>query len=359
MLSHPNLAWEAGMTASWAGTIILLRSPSLPMRRSEFLTLLAGAALVRPHLVVAQTTDRVRRIGILIGQAKGDPLAQALLASFREGLQERGWTEGRNAGFEIRSVEGRPDRAPALAAELVRSNVDVIVTSGTELTKAAAKASGGTPIVMVGVGDPIGAGIVASLARPGGNVTGLSLIAPELAAKRLELAKEALPDLARIAILWNPNNPSVRLRFRETEAAARVVGLKLESIEARQAGDFEKGLQAAARAGAQALITTEDALMSAHRADIIRLAMRHRLPAISGLWWFAEAGSLLSYGPSTLDLWRRAAGYVDRIFAGAKPADLPVEQPTKLELIVNLKTAKVLGVTIPPTVLARADRIIQ
>jgi putative ABC transport system substrate-binding protein len=235
----------------------------------------------------------------------------------------------------------------------------VIVTSGTELTKAAAKASGGTPIVMVGVGDPIGTGIVASLARPGGNVTGLSLIAPELAAKRLELAKEALPGLARIAILWNPNNPSVRLRFRETEAAARVVSLKLESIEARQAGDFEKGLQAAARAGAQALITTEDALMSAHRADIIRLAMRHRLPAISGLWWFAEAGSLLSYGPSTLDLWRRAAGYVDRIFAGAKPADLPVEQPTKLELIVNLKTAKVLGVTIPPTVLARADRIIQ
>jgi putative ABC transport system substrate-binding protein len=237
--------------------------------------------------------------------------------------------------------------------------VDVIVASGTELTKAAGKASNGIPVVMVGVGDPIGAGIVASLARPGGNVTGLSLIAPELAAKRLELAKEALPGLAHIAILWNPTNPSVTLRFRETEAAARVIGLKLESIEARQAGDFEKGLQAAARAGAQALITTEDALMSAHRAQIIRLAMRHRLPAISGLWWFADAGSLLSYGPSSLDLWRRAAGYVDKIFAGSRPADLPVEQPTTLELIVNLRTAKALGLTIPKSVLARADKIID
>jgi putative ABC transport system substrate-binding protein len=237
--------------------------------------------------------------------------------------------------------------------------VDVIVASGTELTKAAWKASNGIPVIMVGVGDPIGADIVTSLARPGGNVTGLSLIAPELAAKRLELAKEAIPGLARIAILWNPNNPSVTLRFRETEAAARVIGLKLESIEARRADDFEQGLQAAARAGAQALITTEDALMSAHRAQIIRLAMRHRLPAISGLWWFADAGALLSYGPSSLDLWRRAAGYVDKIFAGAKPADLPVEQPTKLELIVNLKTAKSLGLTVPPPVLARADKIID
>ncbi len=329
------------------------------MRRRAFITLLAGAALVCPHPVVAQTTDRVRRIGILLGQAERDPYAQTVLSALRLGLQDRGWTEGRNVAFEIRYVDGRPDRSPALAAELVRSNVDIIVTSGTELILAAQNASSTIPVVMAGIGDPVGSGIVASLARPGGHVTGLSLIAPQLAAKRLQLAKETLPGLARVAIIWNPNNASVTLRFKETEAAARVMGLKLHSIEARQSGDFEKGLQAAARAGARALITTEDALMTSHRAEIIRLAIRHRLPVISGLRMFADAGSVLSYGPSSPDLWRRAAGYVDRIFAGARPADLPVEQPTKFELIINLKTASTLGLTIPRTVLLRADEVIQ
>jgi putative ABC transport system substrate-binding protein len=301
----------------------------------------------------------VRRIGILLGQAECDPYTQSLLSALRLGLQDRGWAEGRNVVLEIRYLDGRPDRAPALAAELVRSNVDIIVTAGTELILAAQKASSTLPVVMAGIGDPVGSGIVASLARPGGHVTGLSLIAPELAGKRLELAQETLPGLAHVAILWNPNNASVTLRFKETEAAARGMGLNLHSIEARQPSDFEKGLQAAARAGAQALITTEDALMTGHRAEIIRLAIRYRLPAISGLRMFADADSLLSYGPSSPDLWRRAAGYVDRIFAGTKPADLPVEQPTKFELIINLKTASTLGLTLPRTVLLRADEVIQ
>jgi putative ABC transport system substrate-binding protein len=329
------------------------------MRRRAFITLLVGTALVGPHSVVAQTTDRVRRIGILFSQGERDLSTQTSLSALRLGLQDRGWTEGRNIAFEIRYVGGRPDRSPALAAELVRSNVEIILTSGTELIQAAQKASSAIPVVMVGIGDPVGSGIVASLARPGGKVTGLSLMAPDLAAKRLELAKEALPGLAHVAIIWSPNNASVALRFKETEAAARAMGLKLHSIEAPQPRDFDKDLQAAARAGAQALITTEGALMIGQRAEIIRSAIEHRLPAISGLRIFADAGGLLSYGPDNPDLWRRAAAYVDKIFKGAKPADLPVEQPTKFELIINLKTAKALGLTIPQSLLMRADEVIQ
>jgi putative ABC transport system substrate-binding protein len=323
------------------------------------LALLGGTALGWPHGLLAQTADRIRRIGILLARAEGDTRNQAQLAAFRMALQERGWTEGRNAKFEIRYLEARLDRAPAVAVELVRSPVDVIVTSGTELIQAAQKASSSIPVVMAGIGDPVGAGVVTSLARPGGRVTGLTLMAPELAAKRLELARETLPGLARVAILWNPNNASVALRFRETAAAAGVMGLRLDSIEARQPGDLGKGVQAAARAGAKALLTTEDQFMSAHLAEIMRLAMRHRMPAISGLREYADAGGLMSYGPNQLDLWRRAAWYVDRILAGAKPADLPVEQPTRFELVINLKTAKALDLTIPPSVLARADETIQ
>ena len=329
------------------------------MRRTVFITFLAGAALVCAYPVSAQTNDPVRRIGILFSQGERDLSTQAALSALRLGLQDRGWTEGRNIAFEIRYVGGRPDRSPALAAELVRSNVDIILTSGTELILAAQKASSTIPVVMVGIGDPVGSGIVASLARPGGKVTGLSLMAPDLAAKRLQLAQEALLGLAHVAIIWSPNNASVALRFKETEAAARAMGLKLHSIEAPQPRDFDKDLQAAARAGAQALITTEGALMIGQRAEIIRAAIKHRLPAISGLRIFADAGGLLSYGPDNPDLWRRAAGYVDKILAGARPADLPVEQPTKFELIINLRTAKALGLTIPQSLLMRADEVIQ
>ncbi len=324
-----------------------------------FILTLALTVLMIPFAAMAQQTGKVRRIGILVALGERDLSTQTNLSALRLGLQERGWTEGRNIAFEIRYAEGRPDRALGLAAELVRADVDIILTSGTELILAAQKASSAIPVVMVGIGDPVGSGIVASLAHPGGQVTGLSLIAPDLAAKRLELAKETLPGLAHVAIIWNPSNASVTLRFRETEAAARAMNLKLQSIEARQPRDFEKDLQAAARAGAQALITTEDALMMGQRAEIIRSAIKHRLPAISGLRIFADAGSLLSYGPNNPDLWRRAAHYVDRIFGGSKPADLPVEQPAKFDLIINLKTAKALGLTIPQTVLMRADEVIQ
>ncbi len=327
--------------------------------RTIFTLVLALALLAIPCAAVAQQAGKMWRIGILGALGERDRSTQTNLSELRLGLQERGWTEGRNIAFETRYVEGRPDRAPALAVELVRSKVDVILTSGTELIRAAQKPSSTIPVVMVGIGDPVGSGIVASLARPGGHVTGLSLIAPDLAAKRLELAKETLPGLAHVAMIWNPNNASVTLRFKETETAARAMGLKLHSIEARQPGDFEKDLQAAAQAGVQALLTTEDALMIGQRAEIIRSAIKHRLPAISGLRTFADAGSLLSYGPNNPDLWRRAAHYVDRIFAGAKAADLPVEQPTKFELFINLKTAKALGLTVPPSVLMRADEVIQ
>jgi len=339
-----------------------IRNPKFEIRiwpGAIFIVVLALALLLSPLAADAQQSGKVWRIGILFGVPEGDPYVQPLLSALRSALQDRGWTEGRNVVLEIRYVGGRPDRAPGLAAELVRSKVDIIVTSGTELVRAAQQASNTVPIVMTGVGDPVGSGIVASLAHPGGQITGFSLTAPDLAAKRLEFAQEVLPGLARVAIIWNPTNASVVLRVKETEAAARGMGLHLHSIEARQPGDFEKGLSAAARAGAQALITTEDALMNGHRAEIIRLATRHRLPPISGLRIFAEAGSLLSYGPSTPDLWRRAAGHIDRIFKGTKPGDLPVEQPTQFELIINLKTAKALGLTIPQLLLMRADEVIQ
>jgi putative ABC transport system substrate-binding protein len=329
-------------------------------RKSAAIIALFVLVLLLPPLAAdAQQSGKVWRIGILFASGERDLSTQTGLSALRLGLQDRGWTEGRNIAFEILYVEGRPDRAPALAAELVRAKVDIILTSGTELILAAQKASSTIPVVMVGIGDPVGSGIVASLARPGGHVTGLSLIASDLAAKRLELAKETIPGLGHVAILWNPNNASVTLRFKETEAAAREMGLKLHSIEARQPRDFDKDLQAAAQAGARALITTEDALMIGQRAEIIRAAIKHRLPAISGLRIFADAGGLLSYGPDNPDLWRRAAGYVDKILKGAKPADLPVEQPTKFELIINLRTAKALGLTIPQSLLMRADEVIQ
>jgi putative ABC transport system substrate-binding protein len=327
-------------------------------RRREFIAIIGGMA-TWPLALRAQQIERMKRIGVLLPGGEGDSLSRNRIAALRAGLEERGWSEGRNVALEIRYLGGRPERAAGLVAELVLANVDVIVTAGTELIQAARNASRKLPVVMAGAGDPVGAKLVMSLARPGGHVTGLSLIAPELAAKRLEIAKEVIPDLARVAIIWNPNNASVVLRFRETLAAAQMLGIALESIEVRQPADFENGLQRAAHQGAAALITTEDTLLLGNRASIVRLAMRHRLPTISGLRQFADIGGFLSYGPSSLDLWRRATGYVDKILNGADPADLPVEQPTRFELVINLKTAKALGLTVPPTLLARADEVIE
>ncbi|MGB8071498.1 MAG: ABC transporter substrate-binding protein [Pseudolabrys sp.] len=256
-------------------------------------------------------------------------------------------------------AEGKLDRLAVLATELVRMNVDVILTAGTESIDAARKATSTIPIVMATVGDPVAAGFVASLAQPGGNVTGLSLLATELSAKRLALLKETLPGIKKLAMIWNPNNASVVLKSKEIEAAARVLGIQMQSLQIRNAEDVEKILQPAALANVDAVITTEDALQLIYRDRIIALARQVGIPVAAEFDEFARAGALTSYGPSVIDLWLRAAGYVDKILKGFKPADIPVEQPTRFELVINLKTAKALGLTVPPSRLTRAHEVIE
>jgi putative ABC transport system substrate-binding protein len=280
--------------------------------------------------------------------------------AFRQGLRDRGYVPGQNAVVEFRSADSKPDRLADLAADLINTvNVDVIVASGTEASQAAQRATRTIPIVMSNTGDPVGAGIVASLARPGGNVTGLSLLATELSAKRLELLKETVPGVTRVAVLWNPANASVSLKVKETMTAARTLGLQLQSLEARTPADIEPQIRAASRGRAEALITADDQFLSSQRVPLTSQALRQKLPVASEFKEFAEAGALCSYGPSLPDLARRAAIFVDRILKGAKPADLPVEEPTKFELIINMKTAKALGLAIPPSVLIRADQVIE
>jgi ABC-type uncharacterized transport system substrate-binding protein len=328
------------------------------MKRREFLTLV-GAAAAWPLAARAQQSDRVRRIGILFSSTERDALTHALITAFRTGLKEHGWTEGLNFKLEFRYAEGKLEQLPILAADLVQANVDLIVTGGTEPIQAASKATTNIPIVMTTIGDPVGAGVVASLARPGGNVTGLSLLATELSAKRVELLKEMLPALTRVAVLWNPNNASVVLKFKEIETAAKSLNIQVRSMPIREANDIEGVLQPAELGSAEAVITTEDALQITHRSRTIDLARQQKVPVASEFGVFARSGSLMSYGPSILDLWRRAAAYVDKIFKGAKPADLPVEQPTRFELVLNLKSAKALGLAVPPTMLTRADEVIE
>jgi ABC-type uncharacterized transport system substrate-binding protein len=329
------------------------------MKRREFITLLGGAAAVWPMTVRAQQPSPIHRIGVLTALAESDPEAKAQIAAFRKGLQERGWFEGRNVEIEFRHADGKPERLPLLALELVRKNVDVVVTHGTPAVQALQKASPAVAIVFATIGDPVGAGIVASLARPGGNVTGLSLIATDLGTKRLEILKEALPHLRRVAMLSNPANASLVLQVSETEAAARLLGVQFDAIAAKSSDDLEAGIEAALAVRADAIITTSDSMQVSERARIVELAMRNRLPVIGEFREIAGAGALLSYGPNRVDMWRRAGDYVDKIFKGARPNDLPVEQPTRFELLINLKTARMLGLTVPPTLLARADEVIE
>jgi putative ABC transport system substrate-binding protein len=294
----------------------------------------------------------VPRIGFLLpGASPAAPYAEA----FRAGLAELGYTVGRDIRIEYRSAEGKAERLPDLVAELVRARVALIVTSG-EGALAAKGVTGTVPIVMAVSADPVGAGLVADPARPGGNITGLTLLAPGIVAKRLELVKEVLPDLTRLAVLWNPN-PLGRRVLEELEAAARPMGIAVQAVEARVPDDLPGAF--AAMTGARALVVLADPLTIAQRGRIMSLAAARGLPAISDTRQFADAGGLLAYGPSLPDSFRRAAAYVDKILKGAKPADLPVEQPTKFELVINLKTAKALGLTIPQSVLVRADQVIQ
>ena len=336
------------------------------MKRREFLTILGGLAVVlagslvlAPVAAEAQPPDRVRRLGLLLPYVQTDPQAQARVNAFRAALQERGWTDGRNIRLEFRHSEGQPNRLPALAADLVQQNVDVLLTAGTESTDAARKATKTIPIVMAAVGDPIAAGFIASLARPGANITGASLLATELTAKRLQLLKEVLPTLTRLAVFWSAANASVVQKLKQIQAAAPQFRVQLHPFELHEPDDLDRGFESAVKFGAQAVMTTEDAIQITYRVRVVELGKKHKMPVASEFGEFAQAGALMSFGPSILDQFRYAASYVDKLLNGARPGDLPVEQATRFELIVHLKTAKDLGLTIPQSVLGRADRIIE
>ena len=306
----------------------------------------------------AQQPARIPRIGILAPPSAS--FISARIEAFRQRLRELGYVEGKNIFIEYRYAEGKPERLPDLAAELVRLKVDVIVTTGVQPVLAAKKASATIPIVFGGTNDPVGTGIVASLARPGGNITGLSLMVTDLDGKRLELLKEAFPKVVRVAFLWGGSGGTMgNLPLTDMEAVAKALGLKLLSLPVRSLDDFDSAFARAKRDGAQALITTTGALINTQHRQVLDFVAKNRLPAMYAYTEFVEAGGLMSYAPNNADLFRRAADFVDKILKGTKPADIPVEQPTKFEFIVNLKAAKQIGVTVPPNVLARADRVIK
>ena len=315
--------------------------------------------ILAPLAAEAQPAGKVPRVACLTPWSDSDPGRQRGLEAFRQGLRDLGYVEGQNIAIESRSAEGKDDRLPAHAADLVRSKVDVIVATSGAATKAAQQATRTIPIVMSLVNDPVGSGLVASLARPGGNVTGLTIMAPDLMAKRLELLKEVVPKLSRVALLQNPDNPASAAQLREAEAAARALGVQPQTLEARNPQEIEGAFAAMIRERAGALLILSDAIFFTQRRQIAELAAKGRLPSIIGTRDYPDAGGLMAYGPNFLDLERRAATFVDRILKGAKPGDLPVEQPTKFELVINLKTAKTLGLTIPQTLLQRADQVIQ
>jgi putative ABC transport system substrate-binding protein len=301
--------------------------------------------------VVAQPREKVPRVGYLNSGAASDPLRQRRLEAFRHGLRELGYVEGQTIAIESRWAEGHYEQYPALAADLVRMPVDVIVAMSGAATKAAQEATRTIPIVMSLVQDPIGSGLIASLARPGGNVTGLTVTGPDLVGKQLELLTEVVPKVSRVAVLLHPDNPASARWRREAAAAAWAVGVQLHTLEARNPQEIDHAFAAMTRERAGALLILGDALFGSQRRQIAELATQERLPSIFGPREYAEAGGLMGYGPNLLDLERRAAIYVHKILQGAKPADLPVEQPTKFELVINLKTAEALGIIIPPMLL--------
>ena len=325
--------------------------------RRAFLGTLAGGLLARPLSVKAQETGKVSRIGLLSPFSPAD--ATAWHQAFRQGLRDLGWVEGKNISIESRYAEGQSDRLPGLVAELLRLKVDLIVTTVTPDAVAAKKATRTVPIVMASAGDPVASGIVESLARPGGNITGLSQIAPELAAKRLQLLKELAPKLSRVGVIWSPQDLISSQVWKEIQRPARALGVQLHSLETRSLGEFDKAFEDAIRARVDALAILPAPVFVTNRKRIVDFAAKQRLPSIYHLREFVDSGGLIAYGPDRSDLFRRAATFVDKILRGAKPADLPVERPTKFELVINLKTAKALGLAIPQSLLLRADEVIQ
>jgi len=327
------------------------------MRLIGLAVILTLSLFAAPLAADAQPAGKVPRIGVLSTNSQAS--VSTHVEAFRQGLRERGYVEGQNVVIEYRYGDGNLDRLPKLAAELVALNVDLIVTGGTSPTRAVQQASKTVPIVMTIVGDPIASGFIASLAKPGGNITGLTQLAA-LGGKRLELLKEAFPKVSRVAVLLDPASSAQGAIGPDTRMTAEVLGVKLLSLELRGPNpDFEGAFRTAMRERVGALLVAAGAALALHSKRVVDLAAKNRLPAMYASSEFVDIGALMSYGPSIPDLFRRAATYVDKILKGVKPADLPVEQPTKFELVINLKTAKALGLTIPPSVLARADRVIE
>jgi len=329
--------------------------------RRQFLqgsVVLAGFSLLPGREAGGQQAAKVPRIGFLaVGSREGRAF---LIEGFLQGLREHGYVEGQNIAIEYRFSEDRNDRLPALAAELVAMKVQLILASGTPASFAAKQATSTIPIVMGGIAaDPIETGLVASLARPGGNITGMSMMTSPLGGKRLELLKRTVPGLTRVAVFWNPPNPAYGPILKELEAAAQTLRLKLQRLEVRVPGDFEGAFAAATRQRAGALIAPGDPLVSNRPRMVADLALKYRLPTMMDNKEFVEAGGLLSLGLDLVDSYRRAATHVDKILKGANPANLPMEQPTKFDLVINLKTARILGLTIPPSVLLQASQVIQ
>ena len=309
------------------------------------------------HLAEAQQPKKVPRIGAFVPASAS--AAPRLVEALRQGLREHGYVEEQHITLEPRYAEGNIERLAGFAAELVRLKADVIVVGSTPGIIAVRNITGAIPIVMVTTGDPVAGGLVASLARPGGNITGLTALGQELSGKRLELLKEAVPKVSRVAVLSNPTNPDSGLSLKGMEVAARALGVQFRVQEVRDPTEFEKAFDAATREGARALMVLPDPMFVSQAGRIVELSAKSRLPAIYAHREFVDAGGLMFYGASLADMWRRAATYVDKILKGRKPADLPVEQPKKFEFIINLKAAKQIGLTIPPNVLVRADKVIK
>ena len=333
------------------------RPDPAPIHRRTFLGGLGLSVLATPLAAEAQAGKKAR-IGVLMLPPRAGA-GGTYIQAFREGLGDLGYVEGQNLLLEIRWAEGKSDLLQGLAAELLTTRPDVLVTSGSEAILTLKRATGVVPIIMATVMDPVALGIAASLAQPGGNLTGLAILSPELTAKRLQLLKEVVPRLARVAVLWNPANPGNALMLREVETASQILGVRWQEVAVRGPDDLAGAFNAILGAQSNGILAIEDSMLVSHRSRIVESVARTRLPAMYAFRQFVDAGGLMSYGPDIPDSFRRAAAYVDKILRGAKPADLPVEQPTKFELVINLKTAKALGITIPQSVLIRADQIIE
>jgi ABC-type uncharacterized transport system substrate-binding protein len=329
------------------------------MRRRQFISLLGGAAAAWPLASRAQQPERMRRVAVLLGLAADDPETQARHTAFVQGLQELGWTDGRNLRIDTRWGAGDADRIRRYAAELVALAPDAILATGTTVVGPLQRATRTVPIVFVNVSDPVGAGLVASLAQPGGNATGFAALEYGFSGKWLELLKQIAPGVSRAAVVRDPALSSGSAQFGAIQAVSPFLGMTVSPVDAREPGEIERAITAFASEANGGVVVTISSATIVHRERIITLAARHRLPAVFPYRLFVASGGLVSYGPDSIDSYRRAAGYIDRILKGEKPADLPVQAPTKYGLVINLKTAKALGLEVPPTLLARADEVIE